>query len=317
MPIDGQAQAPDAGDDLIAFLEADDGNADAPIEPIDDEGPEDSDNPDAETEEDEPAEEDGDEPESDDAKPASSLKFKVPVKGEDGAETTIEVDEKELVAGYQRHSDYTRKTQDLARQRDEVQTVAMQKIEEGRNQFLQESQRVRSGILRLAQIPNDQELYALAQRDPAAAQAEQMRINVVRGELQQLEAAEKQVQEQQKQSAAEADQRAISACWGSLGQAGFDKPKLQALFDDVHKEFGIEQHRFETVRDPKLILMMRDAVEFKKLKARAGAVTKKVDAAPRLPAQRQSAAPQERTNKHLEQKFRSGNAGLRDLARFV
>ncbi|AMM22995.1 hypothetical protein [Variovorax sp. PAMC 28711] len=324
MAIDGQAlDAPDAGDDLIAFLEADDGSADAPIEPIDGDEPGDEpDNSDLETAEDDPAEDDAEDDESEadpdaPAKPATGLKFKVPIKGEDGADTTIEVDEKELISGYQRHSDYTRKTQELAQQRDEVQTTAMQKIDEGRNFFLQQAQLAHDTVSRLAGLKTPAEMAQLAQTNPSEWAAETARTQQINAVLQELNQASQRASQQREQEQGEVQRKAFSTAWGVLGQHGIDKPKLTKIFEDIATHYGVDKNRFATVTDPKVVLIMQDAAAYRALKAKAGAVTKKVAAAPRLPAQRQAAAPQERTNKRLEDKFRTGNAGLRDLARFV
>ena len=119
--MDGQAEmAPNPEDDLVSFL-VDNDDADTPQEaPTDgDEPSEELDTSDTDNTEDAPAEDDDEGGDTDDspdkpATPTSDLKFKVPVKGEDGSESIVEVDQKELIAGYQRHSDYTRKTQETS-----------------------------------------------------------------------------------------------------------------------------------------------------------------------------------------------------------
>src|SRR5437868_8676563 len=125
MPLEnGQADnGPGTTDDLVQFLVD---NPGADIEEEDQPSEESlADNPEESTEE-AASDDDSDKEESEqpEEKP-SGLKFKVPVKGADGTDTSIEVDEKELIAGYQRHADYTRKTQDLAdREREVTQQVA-------------------------------------------------------------------------------------------------------------------------------------------------------------------------------------------------
>ena len=71
------------------------------------------------------------------------------------------------------------------------------------------------------------------------------------------------------------------------------------------------------VGDAWSVLIMRDAAAYQELKDRSAAVTKKVQAAPKLPAARKSEPAADQRNQKLEKKFRTGNAGLKDLARFV
>jgi hypothetical protein len=190
MEHDGQADTgPGTIDDLAAFLvdnpEADTEEESQPSE----ESQEDNSDESAESAEDAPADDDSAEEKSEDdaKKQTSALKFKVPVKGADGQDQTIEVDEKELVAGYQRHADYTRKTQELAdREREVTQQVAT-KLEEGRNHYLQQAQLARAAVLQLAGLKSPQEMAQLAQADPASWVAEQQRANAIQGVLSQLE----------------------------------------------------------------------------------------------------------------------------------
>lgn len=117
--IDGQADTgPESMDDLADFL-VDNPEADAFEEQEVADAPDDDDSP----------AEDADDASEDDAEQTSGRKFKVTVKGDDGADQTLEVDDKELIAGYQRHADYTRKTQELGSKEREITQVLAQKHE--------------------------------------------------------------------------------------------------------------------------------------------------------------------------------------------
>src|SRR4051812_2545212 len=130
---DGQAgNSPGTLDDLANFLAY---TPEADSEPVEEDEGQTSDesledNSDEETTDDAPAEEDES---SEDAEPTSDVKYKVTVKGEDGADTAIEVDQKELIAGYQRHADYTRKAMELSSREREVTQAVATKLQEGQN----------------------------------------------------------------------------------------------------------------------------------------------------------------------------------------
>ena len=134
---DGQAEdGPGSIDDIAQFLVD---NPEADIEE-EEQSTEESEEDNSEGEQEDAASDDDSEQEESEQpeKKPSGLKFKVPVKGEDGSDTSIEVDEKELIAGYQRHADYTRKTQELANREREVTQQVAAKLEEGRSHYMQQ-----------------------------------------------------------------------------------------------------------------------------------------------------------------------------------
>lgn len=316
--IDGQADnGPGSIDDIAQFLVE---NPTADIEEDEqpsEESQEDNSDESAESAEDAPADDKSEEDKSEKPKEQTSgLKFKVPVKGEDGSDTTIEVDEKELIAGYQRHADYTRKTQGLADKEREITQQVAAKLEEGRSHYLQQAQLARAAVLQLAGLKSPQEMAQLAQTDPATWVAEQQRANAIHGVLQQLEHGMKQESEKLTREQQEAADREVSRAWGVLGQQGIDKPKLTAIYEKVSTKYGIPKERLAGVTDPALVLLMRDAVEYQGLKDKKGEVTAKAKEAPKLP-QRQSVPKNEQVHQQLNRRFASGKAKLSDLAAFI
>jgi len=324
--------APVSMDDVAAFLvdnpEADQAGDDLPNDDEPGNQPDNSDvdqNPDgndadgAGPDSDDPdVDPDADDPDAADATPKqTSQKFKVPVKGEDGSDTTVEVDEKELIAGYQRHADYTRKTQELGNREREAHELVSRRLEEGRNHYMQEAQKAHAAIRMLAGLKSDAEMAQLAQTDQGAWVQERARAEAIKGVLSQIEQGMSHEQQQLHQQTLQAQQAEFHKAWGVLGQEGIDKPKLQGIFEGVAKNYGVEQSRFANVTDPKVVLIMRDALAYRELKAKTAAVKKDVKSAPKLPAPRQNVPQKEQANKRLDQKFRSGKAGTKDLAAWI
>lgn len=314
----GQAnQGPETIDDVAQFL-VDNPEADVEEdEQISEESPEDN----SEEQEDAPAEDESEEEESEEPKEQTSgLKFKVPVKGEDGSDTTIEVDEKELIAGYQRHADYTRKTQQLADKEREVTQVVAQKLEEGRSHYLQQAQLARTAILQIAGLKSPQELEMLAQTDPASWAHEKQRADNIHAYLAWLDQnAAQEVQKSQLQREQEAA-RLSSQAWGILGQEGFNREKLAKLYQDVsskYSKYGVTFELAAQTMHPGLVMLMRDAMEYQGLKEKKPGVVKKAQEAPKLPAQRQSVPKGEQQKQQLSRRFTSGKAKLNDLAGWI
>lgn len=314
--MDGQAdQAPITEDDLAAAFLADtsDETGDQEEQLADDESTLPEDNGDVEDTDESPDEAE-DEPEAEEAEDqTSSRKFKVTVKGEDGADLEQEVDEKELIAGYQRHSDYTRKTQDLARREEQAVDTFKAKIIEAQNVVMQQTQVAHAAVLQLAGLRTPEEMAQLAHTDPAMYVAEKARADQVQAVLKGLQNQHQQAQFHQQQAQQAELQKQFSRAWGVLGQKGIDKPKLQKIFETVQKDYGVPEERFATLSDPNLVLIMADAVAYRELQKKKTEVTKKAEAAPRLP-QRQNVPRSEGKRKRLDAVFKSGKAGANDLA---
>jgi hypothetical protein len=315
----GQAeQAPESMDDLAGFLmehpEVDSDEPEAETAPEDyepDEAPDAADAEDGESDDPEEA----DEPEA--KQPSGDLKFKVTIKGEDGSDQTVEIDQKELVAGYQRQADYTRKTQEVANREREALQVVEQRLTEGRQHYMQQSQLALAAVQRIAGLRSPEEMAVLAQTDPASWVQEKEREQAIRGVMSQLQEGMQREQAQAQQQTQQEAQKQISQAWGVLGQQGIDKPKLKSIYDRIHKDYGVPNERLAAITDPALVLILRDAAQFKDLQQKKAQVTKQVKEAPRLPAKRQNTPPQAKANKQLDSRFRSGRASVRDLAAFI
>lgn len=314
---DGQADTgPDSMESLADFL-VDNPEADAAEDQQTSEEAEEAGQSEESKTDDAPAEGEGEKPDPEDAEKQTSAKFKVTVKGEDGADQEVEVDQTELVAGYQRHQDYTRKTMALAeRERDAVQMVST-KLEEGRNHYLQQAQLARQAITNLAGLRSPQEMAALAQSDPALWVQERERQDAVQGALQRLEQGMQHEQTIAQQQAQNQKQERYAKAWEALQKDGIDRPKLQKIFTTISDKYGIPPSSIANVDDPAVVRMMRDAAELQELKAKRAEVTKKVAEAPKLPPARRPTPKSEQVNKSLNAKFRTGKASLRDLGTWI
>lgn len=296
-----EAAEPDQGDDNI-LDDSEDLKADS--------GKEDND-----------AEEDDDDAE---AKDRQALKFKVPVKGEDGAVTHVEVDEKELVAGYMRREDHTRKTQELATQETQAYDLISKRMSEGRENIAREIVKVRGVVQRLAALKDDSELAALAATDPAAYSSERARKDAVMAVMRELDDTINEQERQWKDEQRERDEKMRSAAWGELGRHGINKAKLGDIFTSIHKHFGVPMDDFANVKNPKVVLIMQAAARMKEIEGKAQNMRKggakqegqaaEKTASPQLPPPRQSTPQRDRQRKQMDAKFASGKASIKDLA---
>lgn len=316
--MDGQAEmAPLSADDVAQFLidnpEAD-GADDQQEQVPTDESPSDEDTDESKTDDDSP--DDADDESDEQPDPTSGRKFKVTVKGEDGADLETEVDEKELIAGYQRHADYSRKTAELARREEQATEIVRAKVTEAQTHFVQQAQMAQALVARLAGLRSPEEMLELSRQDPAAYVAEQARQQQVHSMIAGLQNQWQQEQFRAQQEQQAALQQSFARCWGVLGQKGIDKPKLQHIFETVSKDYGISQDRFATLNDPAVVMVMKDAVAYRELQKKKSEVTQKAAAAPRLP--QKSPVPRADTqDKKRVERLRSGRGSRDDLAAFI
>ena len=314
--MSGQAEsAPGNLDDLASFLE------DKPLEASDEQEDDATPQEDSQEEPDE-AESAVDESEAEateeEAEDQPSATFKVTVKGEDGADQTLDVDQKELIAGYQRQRDYTVKTQALAERERQAFEVVTQEIEKSRAHYMQQAQLAHMAVRELAGMRSDEEMAVLAQTDPSLWVQEQQRAAAVRTRLQQIQQGVQSEQAQAQQMQAQQRQQLFSRAWDVLQEKGIDKPKLAGIYQEAAKRYGFGEQEFGNVYDPRIVLALRDAVAYRALHDKKPAVQQKAQAAPKLPATKQPVARQETKVRQLESRFtRKGGAKLDDLAAYL
>lgn len=253
-------------------------------------------------------------------KPAPERKLKVTVKGENGEEITEEVPETELVKGYQRQADYTRKTQALAERENQAVEVFTTKHEEIRNHYIQQAELARSVVAQIAGIRSDEEMAQLASSDPAAWVTENQRkqtLSTILGQLDARIAGERQESEKVAQQRKEqAVQAAYQRTWDELSKDGIDKPSLSKIYGSVTQNYGFNTDELGAVYDPRIVRMMKDATAYRELLSKKGEVTKKLSEAPKLPT-KQAAPISERNRQELTNKFQSGRAKLKDLVSYL
>lgn len=322
--MDGHAEnAPDSLSDLASFL-GDTPDAESPDEELEHDESDDS-TADGDTEDEESdGQEESEDDESDDEEaedtPAPERKLKVTVKGDDGTDQEIEVDEAEVVKGYQRQADYTRKTQELAQREHQAVEILKAKHDEFAQDYLSKAEASRAAIVQLAGLRGEDEMAQLAQSDPAAWVAENQRrqsIAAVLGQLdQQISAERQEIERRQAEAMQQARSEMFQRTWAELQKDGIDREKLGKAYSDVSKAYGFSGDELAQVLDHRQVRVMLDALAYRQLKEQKAVVQKKVDAAPKLP-QKATPTVKDRKSQQLEGRFKGGRAKLGDLASYL
>ena len=311
--MDGQAESAPATEglaDLASFLDTPEKESEEENEPeTSEESTADSD---TETEENDEQDDEGDEPEE----PAPVAKITFKVKGEDGSDETIEATPEELASSYMRQADYTKKTQALAERESQAVQFLKTKHDEVRQQYLNQAELSRVAIVQMAGLKTGDEMAQLAHSDPAAWVAENQRqqsIGVYLSGLDQQINAERQRAAQEAQAHQQQTlKQQYEQTWAGLQKEKIDRPALSKIYENTSKSYGFTQDELNNVYDLRLVKMMRDAAAYQDLKAKSPEVTRKAEAAPRVPVKQSTA--QTRKDQELINKFKGGRAKLNDLA---
>lgn len=313
--------APEAGlADLASFL------SDTPEREPDEEAlnaespPHEDTEDDAKTQQEEDEDADEEPSEDEDAPPAPERKVKVAIKGDDGEEQELEVSEEELVKGYHRQQDYTKKTQALAERENQAVEFLKAKHDEFRQQYLSQAELARAAVANMAGIKTETELAELANSDPAAWVAESQRQKEIFNYLnyldQQINGERQRASQEQTERQAQTLQEQYQKAWTVLSKEKIDKPALAKIYTDAKNIYGFTDEELGGVYDARLVMALRDAAAYQELKSKRAEVTKKAVDAPRVP-NKQATTANERRQQKLNDRFKGGRAKLSDLAELL
>ena len=242
-------------------------------------------------------------------------RYKVKASGEE-----IEVTLDDLIKGYQREADYTKKTQTLAEQRKQVE-AERQVIEQAKSQRDQYQERLGMIESALRTYAPQENLEALKETDPigyAVKVAEQTQrekqlqaVQMERARIAQQQQAE-QSQNLNSHLAVEAQKLAEA-----IPEYADEQKSVQVKKDirDYARKIGWSDEELASVYDSRAVLTLYRAMQYEKLMGNKAGVTKKVNEAPKMlkpGVSRQTDVNSEQTKKAMNQLKRTGN--VRDAA---
>lgn len=241
-------------------------------------------------------------------------RYKVKASGEE-----IEVTLDDLIKGYQREADYTKKTQTLAEQRKQVESerAVIEQAKQERDQYQQRLAAI-EGALRQAPQEN---LEALKENDPIGYAVKVAEQTQRERQLQAIGAERARIAEQQQaeQSQHLTQLLAIEAqkLSDSIPEYADEQKSVQVKKDirDYAKKNGWSDQELASVYDSRAVLTLYKAMQYEKLMSNKAGVTKKVSEAPRMlkaGVSRQTDAKTEQAKKAMNQLKRTGN--VRDAA---
>lgn len=239
-------------------------------------------------------------------------RYRVKVDGEE-----LEVDLDELINGYQRTSDYTKKTQTLAEQRKAVE-AERSKIEEAAK--LRDTYAERLQVIEQMLTQPEEDFSSLKDTDPigyavkvAERTEREKQLAAVRDERQRVLAQQQAEQQQRLQSHLSQEAERLKAAIPDLA----DNTKGEVVrreIRDFAKSVGFSEQELASVYDHRAVVTLYKAMQYDKLQKAKPGVAKKVAEAPKTlkPGNGQVQTEDDATKRIRKQLKQSGKA--RDAA---
>jgi hypothetical protein len=264
-----------------------------------------------------PVDPDGDEgeeqePEQPDEPQPETFRVKV-----DGKE--VEVTRDELLNGYQRQADYSRKTADLAEQRRAAE-AENQRIQAERAHYSAQLDQLAT-VLQTALPPRPTD--EMLQTDPFGyIQAEKHWESRV-GQLQQVLAERDRAQQLNQQQQAAQQQQMLQQAKQQLVEMlpEWQKPEVakkeQPLIARHLREIGYADHEIGAAADPRAILMARESMLYRQMIAQRATVQQRVAQAPKMVRPGTSGPAPDKSTQITQQIRRSGGKDIDAIARLI
>lgn len=197
-------------------------------------------------------------------------------RDDDGNPIKGQVTADELIAGYQRQKDYTQKTMEVAEARKAVQ-AEREAAAQAREKHMEA---LAQWAIQPQQEPNWIELAQTL--DPREYNAVQAQWNQRRAQSQAAEAAYRELQAEiraeQEQETAKSRKEALERIYNEFPEWRDKTVAKQAAMEmtETAKEYGFSDEELAYVSDDRMVRLLRDAAEFRKIKASTAKTEKRV-----------------------------------------
>ncbi len=221
---------------------------------------------------DEPAIEDDGEPDADEGEPGQTEE---PATAKASDEATVEIDGKavsvaELKRGYLREADYTRKTQEVADGRREVEAAVQRltALEATSRNNLELAEAVMAAFVPPAPDPS------MMEQDPIgymrAKEAREQAIGVMRQITLQKQTSSQQATQEQQQSMAQAQKAELTRMVQVLPELATSQGQAKFLTDALEvggKAYGLTEGEVRNIQSAKELMILKDALAYRKLQS--------------------------------------------------
>jgi hypothetical protein len=258
--------------------------------------------------------EDGEAPETPEQPEAEPETYTVKI---DGKEQKVTRDE--LLAGYQRQADYSRKTAEVAEARRAAE-AEFQRVAAERQHYATQLDQV-AAVLQasLPPRPSQEQLDADPIGYMQAKEAWEARV----GQLQQVLSERDRAQQQQQQHFAAMQQQSLAQAraqlvemlpeWKQPDRAKAEQPKIAAHL----RAIGYADHEISAAADPRAIVMARESMLYRQLMASKPTVQNKLATAPKMVRPGAAGPAPDQKKAVISNVKRSGGKDMDAIARLI
>lgn len=227
--------------------------------------------------------------EAEQADSSTPVTTKVKVRGDDGQEEEVDVTHDELVRGYQRQADYTRKTQQLKAAQAESAGKIREVAEAAQRELAQYE-----AMLHMMVAPELQgvDMMRLAAEDPAEHVRLSARASQIHQARETLRAAAARLDQQRMAALNQVVQQEIEVNAAKLPKLipGWNETLRDELVTRAQKTYGFTSEELSAVTNARALQVLHDAHQYRKLQeAKQSAIKKQVK--PTAPAPKAPARP--------------------------
>ena len=197
----------------------------------------------------------------------------------DGSELTVTLDE--LLRGYQREADYTRKTSELSLEKSKYNDLMQQSQSEINNKLSKLTELTTVAQQELQREYSNIDFEKLYEEDPVEAARQEHKMRKRAENLSMIQEETKANQAQEFQKYLQEQQHKVA----SLVPEFNDPNKASKLKSDMRQylsKLGYGDQEINSVYDARQVLLIRDAMAYNALKKSNVKVTKKVATAPKV-----------------------------------
>ena len=195
--------------------------------------------------------------------------------------TNFEVTQDELIQGYQRNADYTRKTQELAAEKQQSSDFVERSKKDVEAKLARLDQLNQAASTQLQQEYAQVDFEKLYDEDPVEAARMEHKMRKKNEQLQQVQQQTQQLQMEEFNKYLEAQQKQLNVKVPEINHPERG-PQFKKQMRDYLSNMGFDNKEIDSVYDHRYVMLVKDAMSYRNLQKAKPQIKKKAVNAPKV-----------------------------------
>ena len=195
--------------------------------------------------------------------------------------TNFEVTQDELIQGYQRNADYTRKTQELAAEKQQSSDFVERSKKDVEAKLAKLDQLNQAASAQLQQEYAQVDFEKLYDEDPVEAARMEHKMRKKNEQLQQVQQQTQQLQMEEFNKYLEAQQKQLNIKVPEINHPERG-PQFKKQMRDYLSNMGFDNKEIDSVYDHRYVMLVKDAMSYRNLQKAKPQIKKKAVNAPKI-----------------------------------